>query len=202
MMDYLYNNSFKTISMDEFNKWYKGEIEFSSKTLMITFDDGQYEDYYLAYPIIKKYNFKATSFITGSLTSNKTKEYNKTEKNFIGLDIINKVRKEYPNFEFQSHSYNMHLKINNKPKIFLMNLKELEADIQNNRKFNFSYFAYPYGSYNDNIIDLLYKHNYSLAFIFTEKQRASRNNNRFLIPRIKISDEYTLNKLKRILLYT
>ena len=87
---------------------------------MITIDDGKYEAYYLVYPIIKKYNFKATSFIVGSRTKNKTKKYNKTEINFIGLDIVNKVRKEYPNFEFQSHSYNMHIKINKTAKIFLI----------------------------------------------------------------------------------
>ena len=131
MMEYLFNNGYKTISTEEFYKWYKGEIDFYGKTVMITIDDGKYEAYYLVYPIIKKYNFKATSFIVGSRTKNKTKKYNKTEINFIGLDIVNKVRKEYPNFEFQSHSYNMHIKINKTAKIFLMNEKELEEDIIN-----------------------------------------------------------------------
>ena len=95
MMEYLFNNGYKTISTEEFYKWYKGEIDFYGKTVMITIDDGKYEAYYLVYPIIKKYNFKATSFIVGSRTKNKTKKYNKTEINFIGLDIVNKVRKEY-----------------------------------------------------------------------------------------------------------
>ena len=37
--------------------YFIGEIEFYRKTIMITFDDGQYEDYYLVYPIIKRYTF-------------------------------------------------------------------------------------------------------------------------------------------------
>jgi peptidoglycan/xylan/chitin deacetylase (PgdA/CDA1 family) len=94
MMNYLYNNGFKTISTEEFYKWYKGKIEFYGKTVMITIDDGKYEDYYLAYPIIKKYNFKAASFIVGSRIHNKTKKYNKNESNYIGLDIVNRIRKE------------------------------------------------------------------------------------------------------------
>ena len=95
---------------------------------MITFDDGNYEDYYLVYPIIKKYNFKATSFVVGSYINKKTNKYNKTKINYIGLDIINKIRKEYPNFEFQSHSFNMHKRINNTPIVYLMNNQELEED--------------------------------------------------------------------------
>lgn len=199
MMEYLYNNSYKTISMDEFYKWYKGEIEFPGKTLMITFDDGQYEDYYLAYPIIKKFNLKATSFIVGNYTNNLTNKYNKTENGTIGFDVVKKLRKEYPNFEFQSHTYNLHRRKNNKSIIYSMTLKELEEDIENNQIFNFSYIAYPYGCYNDKIRFLLNKSNYSLGFTFTDNRYATRYNNRFLIPRIKINDECTLIKLKKIL---
>ena len=39
---------------------------------MITIDDGYYEDYYLVLPIIKKYNFKVTSFVVGSRIKEKT----------------------------------------------------------------------------------------------------------------------------------
>ena len=201
MMEYLFNNGYKTISTEEFYKWYKGEIDFYGKTVMITIDDGKYEAYYLVYPIIKKYNFKATSFIVGSRTKNKTKKYNKTEINFIGLDIVNKVRKEYPNFEFQSHSYNMHIKINKTAKIFLMNEKELEEDIINNKKFNFTCMAYPFGYYNEKIKYLLNKNNYSFAFTFGKSQFSSRNNDRFSIPRIKINSECDLNLLKKWLIY-
>ena len=44
---------------------------------MITFDDGQYEDYYLVYPIIKRYNMKSISFLIGNNIANITNEYNK-----------------------------------------------------------------------------------------------------------------------------
>ena len=195
MMDYLYNNGFKTISTEEFYKWYKSKIEFYGKTVMITIDDGKYEDYYLAYPIIKKYNFKATSFIVGS------RIHNKTELNFIGLDIVNKIKKEYPNYEFQSHSYNMHNKINRKSKIFLMNEKEIQEDIENNKKFNFTCMAYPFGYYNKIIKNLLYKNNYSLAFAFGKNKFASRADDQFSIPRINIHGGCDLDSLKKWLIY-
>lgn len=46
MMKYLYINGYKTISSEEFYHWYYGEIDYYGKTLMITIDDGYYEDYY------------------------------------------------------------------------------------------------------------------------------------------------------------
>jgi len=114
MIKYLYDNGYKTLSSNELYKWYIGESEFTKKTVMITIDDGHYEDYYLVYPIIKKYNFKAISFVIGSKINNKTASYNKYTDSYIGIDVINKVREEYPFFEFQSHSFNMHLiKLNN-----------------------------------------------------------------------------------------
>lgn len=65
MMKWLYTNHYNTISTKEFYKWYKGEVEYNPRTIFITFDDGYYDEYYLAYPILKKYNFKATSFLIG-----------------------------------------------------------------------------------------------------------------------------------------
>ena len=66
MIKYLYDHGYKTISTNELYKWYIGEKEIPKKTVMITIDDGHYEDYYLVYPIIKKYNFKALSFVIGN----------------------------------------------------------------------------------------------------------------------------------------
>ena len=196
MMDYLYKNDYKTINIGEFYRWYKGEIEYYGKTLMIAFDDGNYEDYYLAYPIIKKYNFKATSFIVGSRINKTTSLYNKNIINYIGLDIINKLRKEYPNFEFQSHTYNMHGKINETAKILLMNKKEIEKDFEMNNQFNFSSLAYPYGAYNKIIKNILNKNkNYSVAFSYGNNKYASRKCDIYSIPRIEISGEDNLKYL-------
>ena len=38
----------------------------------------------------------------------KMPKYDKNKIGYIREDVIDKIRKEYPNLEFQSHSYNMH----------------------------------------------------------------------------------------------
>ena len=108
MMQWLYINDYKTINTEEFYRWYKGDIEYYNKTVLIIFDDGFYDVYYLVYPILKNYNFKDTSFLVGNRINKETPIYNKSKDWFIGEDIIEKMRREYPNIEFQSHSYNMH----------------------------------------------------------------------------------------------
>ena len=195
MMEYLFVNNYKTISTKEFYQWYKGHIEYPPKTVLITFDDGNYDFYYLAFPILKKYNFKATSFIVGNRTEKRTPKYNENKIGYIGEDIIEKLRKIYPNIEFQSHSYNFHSKRNDKPLIEYMSFQEIKSDILSNSKFNFTTMAYPYGTYNRNIKRLLDDYGYLCAFSFGKFGYATRNSDKYAIPRIKISGFSNINIL-------
>ena len=202
MMDYLYTNGYKTISTEEFYDWYIGKVEYDKKTVVITFDDGFYEDYYLALPILQKYKFKATSFVVGSRIKDITRPYDKYKTAFIGMDVINKVRKEYPNFEFQSHSYNMHYYTGNKKhRIKSMSYQELENDVVLNEKYNFTTMAYPYGDFNPEIEEILERYNYLVAFRFGPSKHATRKSDRYAIPRIKINGDADLNTLKKWLDY-
>ena len=206
MIKYLYDNGYKTISNEEFYNWYIGKVEYDKKTVMITIDDGYYEDYYLVYPIIKKYNFKATSFVVGSRIKEKTNKYNKYYESYIGFDIIHKVRNEYPFYEFQSHSFNMHyfVRQNNSKNIFkikTMSFKELEEDTLNNKKFNFTTMAYPFGSGNKELEEILKNQNYIVAYRFVPSNYATRNEDRYAIPRIKINGFDNIDTLKKWLNY-
>ncbi len=202
MMKYLYVNGYKTISTEDFYYWYIGDREYDSKTVLITFDDGFYEDYYLALPILKKYNFKATSFVVGSRIKPITRLYDKYKTSFLGLDVIEKVREEYPNFEFQSHSYNMHYYTkNNKHRIKSMSYEQIENDVISNNKFGFTTMAYPYGDYNKDIEKILEKHDYLVAFKFGGSDYATRDDDRYAIPRIKINGNATVNTLIKWLEY-
>ena len=66
MMKYIYDNNYKTLSSEELYDWLNKKIELPKKSVMITFDDGFYEDYYLVYPILKKYKLKAITFVVGN----------------------------------------------------------------------------------------------------------------------------------------
>ena len=70
-----------------------------------------------------------------------------------------------------------------------------------NKKYGFTSMAYPYGSFNEKIKKLLKKHGYLISFRFGPSEYATRNVDRFAIPRIKLYGDVTLETLKNWLKY-
>jgi peptidoglycan/xylan/chitin deacetylase (PgdA/CDA1 family) len=64
-MMYIRKN-FKVIDFYDLQKINSGELKLNTDAAIITFDDGDLSMYPLAFPMLKKYNFKATFFIVSS----------------------------------------------------------------------------------------------------------------------------------------
>ncbi len=60
---YLSENGFQSLSVGNFCN-FQNSIDIDRKGIIITFDDGNFSDYSIAFPILKKYGFVATFFIT------------------------------------------------------------------------------------------------------------------------------------------
>lgn len=201
-MKYLYENGYKTLTMDEFYDWKKGNIELPLKSVLITFDDGFYSNYYYAFPILKKYNFKATVFLIGQDIAPYEPTWNGNLVESMSLKIINKCKIEYPNIEFQSHSLRLHRKgiLKDKKK------EEIKKDFKDFKEMikEVEYFAYPFGEYNENIINILKESKFKLAFIYgpnkEDYRKASRKDDDYLIPRLNINNDMELYKFKYRLL--
>ena len=73
-MKYLYDNNYKTLSMQEFYCWKIKKCSVPEKSVLITFDDGFYGIHYLGEPILKKYNFVASAFLIGSTIKETTND--------------------------------------------------------------------------------------------------------------------------------
>lgn len=196
---YLYDNGYKTISMDEFYCWYRKACDFPKKTVMLTFDDGNADDYFVVMPIIKKYNFKATTFIVGARTLDVDENpYDENVRTFITRELMTKAKNIYPNWEFQSHTWDLHFVDSNK-KEHVLNLskEEIDEDFEQNKSFHFKYLAYPFGIYNDEIIESLKKYKYNLAFTFRVHEKATRKSKQYEIPRIKINGFSDVEEIKK-----
>ena len=127
-MKFLHDFKFKTLTLDEFYKWKKGELEVPFNSVLVTFDDGYLSNYEYAYPILKKYNINATAFIIGKNLKNKTSdEWSGNLNSYMGRDLVKKAKEEYPNLEFASHTYNMHIV----DKLKGMNKHDIEEDFNN-----------------------------------------------------------------------
>lgn len=193
-MKYLYDNGYKTISAEEFENWYYGKVKYPKKTVMLTFDDGDYEIYYLVLPILKKYNFKATDFIIGSYTSDFTMSFKPEGRYRIGKDLINRISYEYPNLKFESHTYNLHYRDNYlNPIVYSKTYEEIMEDFSHNKNFGFNYIAYPYGATTHDFLKATEDSGMRLGFEFGEKgyRCATREDYKFKIPRVKINGQIT-----------
>jgi len=63
---YLYKNDFHAINLEELYNYMKYNAPIQPKSIVITFDDGFLDNWVFAFPILKKYNMKATIYVNPS----------------------------------------------------------------------------------------------------------------------------------------
>ena len=63
-LEYLYKNRWQTIFLDEYYHIKRSGKKPGSKVCCLTFDDGFLDNYIYAFPLLKKYGFKGTIFIS------------------------------------------------------------------------------------------------------------------------------------------
>ena len=61
-LQYIKEN-YKVISLEEAIEYLQTDLGKVSGSIVITFDDGYSDNYYNAYPLLKKHNFPATIFL-------------------------------------------------------------------------------------------------------------------------------------------
>ena len=203
-LDYLKNNNYKTLTMDEFYNWKIGNLNLPYKSVLITFDDGFLSNYEYAFKLLKEYNMNATVFVVGSFIDNSTtNEWNGNIKTYMTKDILENLKNEYPNIEIYSHSYNLHYQgaINQNKEALMQDIKDFDNFYPNN-----DILCYPFGQYNDNIEDCLKERNYKMAFRYgpnkKDYKKASRNDNIYEIPRLNVSHGMSVFKFAlRLFMY-
>lgn len=204
-LDYLKNNNYKTLTMDEFYNWKIGNLNLPYKSVLITFDDGFLSNYEYAFKLLKEYNMNATVFVVGSFIDNSTtNEWNGNIKTYMTKDILENLKNEYPNIEIYSHSYNLHYQgaINQNKDVLMQDIKDFNNFYPNN-----DILCYPFGQYNDNIENCLKESNYKMAFRYgpnkKDYKKASRNDNIYEIPRLNVSHGMSVFKFAlRLFMYS
>ena len=203
-LDYLKENNYKTLTMDEFYRWKCGEIDLPYKSVLITFDDGFLSNYEYAFPLLKEYNMNATVFVVGSFIENSSENsWNGNLKTYMSKDILLNLEEEFPNIEVFSHSYNLHYQgaINQQENVLLDDIKKFDNFYKKT-----DVFCYPFGQYNISIETALESSGYKMAFKYgpnkLDYKKASKKDNNFEIPRLNMS--HGMSKFKfglRLLMY-
>ena len=202
-MKYLHDKGYKTLTLDEFYQWHAGEIELPKKSVLITFDDGYYSMYYLVYPILKKYDQAATVFCIGRHIEDTTDEFDYTDNiqdHYIGMDKIEEIRKDYPKFEFQSHTYIMHDKVDGEKPAEVFTKEQMLEDCKTMESRGFTpYLAYPWGTYTEKMQEALKEGGIKMAFAYDPYYYALRSDDTYAINRIKIGGGIGMREFKKII---
>jgi peptidoglycan/xylan/chitin deacetylase (PgdA/CDA1 family) len=145
---------------------------------LITFDDGYSDIYYNAYPILKKYNFKAVVFLIINCLG--SPEYLTEEQVKEMKDIIS----------FQSHTLN-HFELDKINKKALENECSLsKSEIEELTGEPVNTLSYPAGRYNQTVIDAVSK--YYVYAVTTKSGYYNKDNGNYKIKRIRIQRSDTL----------
>ena len=152
-MKYLKDNGYTTITPDELYDFLKYGKELPYKAVLITFDDGYENNYTNAYPILNKYDLHATIFLIS---------------HYIGLpdylrwDEIDLMKN---NINFEGHTYSHpHLNQIQDPAELKQELLDSKIDLEQHLGYPVKYLAYPYGDYNQSVIDALKSYGYLAAY--------------------------------------
>lgn len=204
-MKWLFDHGYRTINLTEFYKWHKKKMKLPKKSVLITFDDGDYNSIRYGVPILAKYGFKATMFVVGSWTGNTTdvdldllKQYKGSRERAIGTDKINQVRSKYPDLTFEGHSWNLHYRVNDMPVAKTYSWKTQKNDFnQQVNTFGYKYMAYPYGYCSKSTFKAAKKSKVKMAFKYGGSAKATIKQNVYKIRRIKISAEQPMSGFTR-----
>ena len=128
---------------------------------------------------------KGTSFIIGKLTYN-------NRKGIINYKEMNNIVKLYPYFEFQSHTFDLHIRFTKD----VYNKTFKDALIQK-KYYNFQFLAYPYGIFTSEMIQAYKDNGIKMAFTYGKNGYVTRNQDIFKLRRIKIHSNKPFSKFKK-----
>lgn len=153
-MAHLASEGYKTLTLQEFIDIWDGKKEAPDKAILLTFDDGYTDNFTNAMPTLKKYDFRATMFVSVGMTGQ--------DGYFADWDQIRAMRDA--GWDIQPHG-------TTHPYLNKLSAEEQELEITESIKqlkehtgVDSLAFCYPYGNRNATTLKLLEKHGVRFAF--------------------------------------
>lgn len=169
-MKYLKENGYNVISFNTLRDFVNYKRRPPKKSVVISVDDGWKTIKTIAAPILKKYGFKATLFIYTDMI--KSKPGNVT----LSWDEIKELIDE-GTIEVQSHTVS-HVDLTKVSEESLeRELEESQSIIKENLGISTTGLAYPYGNFNNQVVEKLKKYGFEVAFTVIKGGNAFFYNN-------------------------
>lgn len=166
---FLKEKGYTTVTMDEVINYVKGDGELPLKPILLSFDDGYYNNYCYGYSLLKKYNMKAVISIIGRYTDlyTENQEKNPSYSHITWGEIEEMIKSGH--VEIQNHSYDLHSndkgrngakkKLGESKEAYAEFLKNdigrLQVEIEKHTGYTPTTFTYPFGGISNDSCEIL-----------------------------------------------
>lgn len=202
-MKYLYDNGYQTLTFQELEDYIDGKKENNGKMVVITMDDGYRSNYTIAYPILKQYGMHATQFTIVSGIGGLTDNIFRLGRYKGGHSTIEEMNEMKDVFEFQSHTYDRHLLVEEKSVLandYLDGVRKdlgMAHDILTREGFPQYVFSYPYGQHSGSIKAVLEELGIRMAVV-VRGAKVKVGSDKLELPRFNVSGEMSLEEFKAL----
>ena len=148
-LKYIKDKGYTTVTIADLISYVYDNKPLPEKPIVLTFDDGHYNNYGYLFPLLEKYDMKAVISIVGSYTDKFT-ETDEANLNYSYLrwkDI--KELMDTGRIEFQNHTYNLH---SNTGKDDIL---KLQQEFEENTHYTPQCFTYPFGGISNASLDII-----------------------------------------------
>ncbi|OKZ60767.1 MAG: hypothetical protein BHV96_01615 [Clostridium sp. CAG:354_28_25] len=168
-LKYIKDNGYTTVTISDLISYVYDDTPLPEKPIVLTFDDGHYNNYGYLFPLLEKYDMKAVISIVGSYTDKFT-ETDEANLNYSYLrwkDI--KELMDTGRIEFQNHTYSLHSntgkrngtkKIKGETDEHYKNVLEedilkLQQEFEENTNYTPQCFTYPFGGISNASLNII-----------------------------------------------
>lgn len=196
-MEYLRDGGFTPITLDELFDFLDLKADLPERAVVITFDDGWRSVYEIAFPILRRYGFTATLFVTTGMISGSA----------TTLSWEQVAEMASAGFSVQSHSVNHRDLTKMQPGETLgeylgdveMEMVESARTIEEKTGRPVRYFAYPYGNVNHLVVAMLRAAGYRGGLTVVRKSSPFYTSN-YRVGRAMIYGDFDMEDFRKNLL--
>ncbi len=174
-LDFLAKQGFSSVSLDTLYAGLMGTISLPPRPVVLTFDDGYIDFYINAFPILKRFNVHATSFLPTQLVgTGYYMNWNQvTELQSSGL------------ISFQAHTLHHPDLTTLAPDLAKAEILQSKKELETHLGVPVNWFAYPYGTSNELIWDYVRQAGF-IGGVGTWPGNNINEGNIYDLPRIKV----------------
>ena len=193
-MKYLADNGYTAITPAEMLDAWQNGTPLPDKPVVITFDDGYVDNYKNAFPILEKYNLRASIFLIS--------DYVGMYPNYLTWSQISEMQ-DSGRIDFESHTLSHKQLDATSPEETKNQLEGSKQALEWHLGKTINFIAYPCGSYDDDLIRMTREAGYRAAFT-VNYGLSDASENPFVLDRVPIfgSNRHTFLRFKLRLAYS